>query len=199
MAKTENWRSGSGNSRKKDKGKEFGNAAVLTGGKEIKADRSKDDGKGKCTYYFKKAGWPEAIFFYPKDGTNRRIVLWKDKGVTIISQQYAGSWVGTAAPKDGGEDFPVTAELDDAGNGQFKYSRSEDNAGMFPFTGLLNAGKFSANVANGVMPIIRLSGKLKYDQNTVNGTITVTYRNGKKQAFTVKFTRAENEEKSPEE
>ncbi len=180
--------------KKKDKGKNFGTAAVLTGGKEIRANKSKDDGKGKCTYYFNKAGWPEAIFFYPKDGTNRRIVLYKDSGVTIVSPGFTGHWKGTATSKDGGEGFPVSAELDDEGNGQFKYRRSEDNAGMLPFTGLLNAGKFSAKVANGVMPITRLNGKLKYASDTVNGSITVTYRDGEKQTFTVTLSRAAKEE-----
>lgn len=185
--------------KKKDKGKEFGNAAVLTGGKEIRADRSKDDGKGKCTYYFNKAGWPEAIFFYPKDGTNRRIVLYKDSGVTIVSPGFTGYWKGTATPKDGGEEFPVTAELDSEGNGQFKYRRSEDSAGMLPFTGLFNDGKFSAKVANGVLPVTKLSGKLKYANHTVKGTITVTYRNGEKQAFTLNLSRAAKEEEATEE
>ena len=186
--------------KKNDKGADFGNLAVLGSQKEYKADRCKDDGNGICIYYFDKAEWPQAIVFYPKDGTGRRIVLWKDDGVTIVTATYVGKWTGTAVPKEGGEAFPVTAELDINGNGQFKYKRSEDNMGMFSFIGQMVNGKLNATVANGVMPITRIKGSIKYNKNgTLKGTVTITFRDGEKEQFTIKLTKAGGDEDDEEE
>ena len=182
---------------KNDKGQDFGNVAVLVDGKEIRAEKSKDDGNGKCTYYFSNAGWPQAIFFYPKDGTSRRIVLYSD--VTIVTTKYVGKWTGTVIPKEDGEEFPVTAEIDAAGNGQFKYRRSEDNMGKLPFLGQLIDGKLSATVANGVMQIKGLKGNLGITGSRLKGKVTVTFSNGKKEVFSVRLERIGGDEEDDED
>ena len=185
--------------KKTDKGKDFGNVSVLCGGREVMAGKTKDDGKGMCVYYFDNAGWPEAIFFYPKDGTNRRILLSNIEHVTIVSSAYIGKWTGTVIPKDDGEEFPVTAEIDEAGNGQFRYRRSEDNMGKLPFLGQLIDGKLSATVANGVMEIKALKGNLGISGGKMKGKLTVIFRNGDKKVFSVRLTRAGGDEEDEEE
>lgn len=185
--------------KKTDKGKDFGNVSVICGGREIMAGKTKDDGKGMCVYYFDNAGWPEAIFFYPKDGSNRRILLMNVEHITIVSPAYIGKWTGTVIPKEDGEEFPVTAEIDAAGNGQFKYRRSEDNMGKLPFLGQLIDGKLNATVANGVMQIKGLKGNLGISGSRLKGKVTVTFSNGKKEAFSVRLDRIGGDEDDDED
>ena len=185
--------------KKTDKGKDFGDVSILFGGREIMAAKAKDDGKGTCIYYFDNVGWPEAVFFYPKDGTNRRILINNVEHVTIVSSAYVGKWTGTVIAKEDGEEFPVTAEIDAAGNGQFKYRRSEDNMGKLPFLGQLIDGKLNATVANGVMQIKGLKGNLGISGSRLKGKVTVTFSNGKKEAFSVRLDRIGGDEDDDED
>ena len=182
---------------KKDRGAAFGTLAVIAQGKEILSKKAQDDGKGGCTYYFDCSALPDAILFYPNDDTGRRILLWKD-GQFGISSTYTGEWTGTAVPKEGGEEFTVTASLEFDGQGWFKYRR-EDSAGMFPFTAKMNGREFTAEVADGVMPVTALKGMLKYTRSALKAEITAVFRDGGEETFTITFTRTkENEEETAE-
>lgn len=184
--------------KKKDKGKDFGNAGVLSDGKEIKADKSKDDGKGKCTYYFKKAGWPQAIFFYPKDGSNRRLVLWKDEGVTIVGKKFVGEWEGYAAAKKGGDEYTLEVSLDEDGNGILKFE-GEDSSAMLPFTALMDGKKFTGKIVGNIKPITKISGTLKLSGDKMTSDITVTTKAGDKVKYKLTLTPQTEEEEDDED
>lgn len=172
---------------KRDKGEQFGTLAVIAEGREIRSKKAQDDGKGGCTYYFDCSAMPDAILFYPADDPDRRILIWKSSSFGIRST-YVGEWVGTAVPMEGGNEFTVTASLEFDGKGQFKYLRGDSGA-MLPFVAQVDGRDFEAKVADGVMPITELKGKLKYSRTTLYAKITVVYRDGGEETFDITFTR----------
>ena len=180
--------------KKTDRGEDFGMLGIIAGEKEIKALSAEDDGQGHCTYTFENSSMPDAVFLYAADGSGRRILIWKTfdfKGA--VPAACVGQWKGSAVPKKGGDKFTVTLSVDFDGQGLFKYKR-EDSAGMLPFTAKITEKKFTAIVANELMPITKIKGNWKISKGKLKLTATVTYRDEEeKETFTVTLKKVETE------
>ena len=144
-------------------GEKFGNLSVLIGDEEIIAYAVKDIGDGKCDYSFTGCkALPDVIVFWPDDGSDSRILIWKDSesNLATLPGSYTGNWEGIATPKDGSPEFVVFLRIDFDGRGNYKYM-TEERGALVPFHAKLKGNEITAKVEADIpLPVKELTGTL---------------------------------------
>lgn len=178
-------------------GEKFGNLSVLIGDEEIIAYAAKDIGDGKCDYSFTGCkALPDAIVFWPDDGSDSRILIWKDSesNLATLPGSYTGNWEGIATPKDGSPEFVVFLRIDFDGRGNYKYM-TEERGALVPFYAKLKGNEITAKVEADIpLPVKELTGTLvKREEDSMTLEITARNYDGSEASYDVKIVKVPKE------